>query len=188
MDPSGKSLSTSNEVNSARVDRATFSSESGASAPKGVTAPTGVATRNSQLRCMVLTFPASSFTSYAGTPSATWQTTTYSVSLQWSFCFPCYASFFISTTLPSTNCAVLMVLLCRLKPHSLKCGHRPILVVTRVIKCGLREPQGRVIHSCTRGFSPWIPMCTCSWHSTYNGISRRKGQIGITTLSHCALP
>ena len=51
---------------------------------------------------MVLTFPASSFTSYAGTPSMTWQTTTYSVSLHQSltFHFPWYMSFFISTTLP----------------------------------------------------------------------------------------
>ena len=80
-----------------------FSSESGS----------GVATRNSQLRCTVLTFPATSFTSYAGTLSATWQTTTYSVSLHQSltFHFLWYASFFISTTSPSTNCMVLVVLL-----------------------------------------------------------------------------
>ena len=58
-----------------RVDRATFSSESGMLAPKGVMAPTRVATRNSQLWWMVLMFPASSFTSYAGMPSATWWTT-----------------------------------------------------------------------------------------------------------------
>ena len=77
MDPSGKSLSTPNEVSSARVDQAMFSSESGAPTPKGMTDPTGVATRNSQLWCTVLMFPASSFTSYAGMPSVTWQTTTY---------------------------------------------------------------------------------------------------------------
>ena len=41
MDPSGESLSTSNQVSSARVDQAAFSSESGVPAPKGVTAPTG---------------------------------------------------------------------------------------------------------------------------------------------------
>ena len=89
-----------------------FPSESGVPAPKGVTAPTGVATRNSQLWCMVLMFPASSFTSYVGTPSVTWQTTTYSVSLHRSltFHFPWYASFLISTMLPGTNCMVLMVL------------------------------------------------------------------------------
>ena len=112
MDPSGKSLPTSNEVSSTRVDRATFSSESGPPAPKGMTAPTGVATRNSQLWCTVLTFLASSFTSYAGTPSATWQTTTYSVSLHQSltFCFPWYMSFFISTMSPCTNWAVLVAL------------------------------------------------------------------------------
>ena len=69
MDPSGESLSTSNEVHSTRVDRAMFSSEDSVPAPKGVTAPTGVATRNSQLWCTVLMFPASSFTSYAGTLS-----------------------------------------------------------------------------------------------------------------------
>ena len=109
-DPSGKSLSTSNEVRSAKVDQAMFSSEINAPAPKGMTASTGAAIRNSQLWCTVLTFPASSFTSYAGTLSATWQTTTYSVSLHWSwtFCFPWYTSFFISTTSPSTNCAVLV--------------------------------------------------------------------------------
>ena len=111
-DPSGKLFSTSNEVHSTRVDQAMFSSESGVPAPKSVTAPTRVATRKSQLQCMVLMFPASSFTSCAGTPSATWQTTTYSVSLHQSltFHFPWYASFFISATSPSTNCAVLMVL------------------------------------------------------------------------------
>ena len=56
MDPSGKSHSTSSKVNSARVDQATFSSESGAPASKGVTAPTGVATRKSWLQCTVLHF------------------------------------------------------------------------------------------------------------------------------------
>ena len=106
MDPFGESLSTSNEVSSARVDQAVFSSESSLPAPKGVTAPTGVATRNSQLWCTVLMFPASSFISYAGMPSATWQTTIYSVSLHQSltFHFPWCASFFISTTSPGTNC------------------------------------------------------------------------------------
>ena len=68
-------------LHSARVDQATFSSESSVSAPKGMTAPTGMATRNSQLQCTVLTFPTSSFTSYVGTPSVTWWATTYSVSL-----------------------------------------------------------------------------------------------------------
>ena len=111
--PSGELLSTSNEVHSARVDQATFSSKSGMPAPKSMTAPTGVATRKSQLWCMVLTFPASSFTSYMGTPSATWWTTTYSVSLHRSltFHFPWYTSFFISTMSPGTNCTVLTVLL-----------------------------------------------------------------------------
>ena len=109
-DPSGESLSTSNEVHSARVDRATFASEINTPAPKCMMASTGVATRNSQLWCMVLMFPASSFTSYAGTPSATWWTTTYNNILHWSltFHFPWYASFFISTTSPGTNCAVLV--------------------------------------------------------------------------------
>ena len=111
-DPSGESLSTSNEVSSTRVDQAVFSSESGAPTPKGLTSPIGVATRNSQLRCTVLTLPVSSFTSYAGMPSATWWTTTYSVSLHQSltFHFPWYMSLFISTTSPGTNCAVLVVL------------------------------------------------------------------------------
>ena len=77
MDPSGESLS-------ARVDQATFSSESSTPNPKGVTDSIGVATRNSWLWCTVLMFPASSFTSYAGMSSVTWQTTTYSVSLHWS--------------------------------------------------------------------------------------------------------
>ena len=112
MDSSGESLSTSNEVCSARVDQATFSSEIDVPAPKGMTASIGAATRNSQLRCTVLTFPASSFTSYASTSSATWQTTTYSVSLYQSltFHFPWYVSFFISTMSPGTNCVVLMAL------------------------------------------------------------------------------
>ena len=112
MDPSGESLSTSSKVSSARMDQAAFSSESGVPTPKGMTAPAGVATRKSQLWCTVLTFPASSFTSCAGMPPATWQTTTYSVSLHWSltFHFPWYMSFFISTTSPGTNCVVLMVL------------------------------------------------------------------------------
>ena len=107
-DPSGKSLSISNEVHSTWVDRATFSSKSGVPAPKGMTAPTGVATRNSQLWCMVLTFPTSSFTLYVGTPSVNLWTTAYSVSLHQSltFHFPWYASFFISTMSPSTNCMV----------------------------------------------------------------------------------
>ena len=109
-DPSGKLFSTSNEVCSTWVNRTMFSSEIDVPTPKGVMASVGVATRNSQLWCMVLTFPTSSFTSYTGTPSATWRTTTYSVSLHRSltFCFPWYASFFISTTSPGTNCAVLV--------------------------------------------------------------------------------
>ena len=67
---------------------------------------------HSQLRCTVLTLPASSFTSYVGMPSATWWTTTYSVSLHQSltFRFPSYMSLFITTTSPDTNCMVLMVL------------------------------------------------------------------------------
>ena len=65
---------------------------------------------------------------------------------------------------------------------------RPTLVVTRVIKCGLQELQGRAIHSCTRGFSPGSLHVCAGWCSTCNGTSRRKGQIGIITSSHCALP
>ena len=80
MDLSGKLFSTPNEVCSTWVDR-TFSSEIDMPAPKGMMASIRVTTRNSQLWCMVLTFPASSFTPYAGMPSATWRTTTYSVSL-----------------------------------------------------------------------------------------------------------
>ena len=110
MDPSGESFSTPNKVCSTWVDQTMFSSEIDAPAPKGVMASIGAATRNSWLQCMVLTFPTSSFTSYAGTPSATWRTTTYSVSLHRSltFYFPWYTSFFISTTLPGTNFVVLV--------------------------------------------------------------------------------
>ena len=107
-DPSGELLSTCTKVCSARVDRTTSSFDT--PAPKVVTASFQVATRNSQLWCMVFTLPASSFTSYAGMPSATWWTTTYSVSLHRSltFCFPWNASFFISTTSPGTSCVVLV--------------------------------------------------------------------------------
>ena len=109
-DSSGKLFSTPNEVCSTQVDLTMFSSEIDAPTPKGVTASFGVATRNSRLQCTVLTFPASSFTSYAGMPSAPWQTTTYSVSLHQSltFHFPWYVSFFIRTTSPGTNCTVLV--------------------------------------------------------------------------------
>ena len=48
----------------------------------------------------------------------------------------------------------------QLKPHSVKCGCRPTSVVTPVCKCGLQESQGRVIRSCTRGFSPGS-LCVC---------------------------
>ena len=65
-----------------------FSSEIDVPTPKGVTASVGVATRNSWLQCMVFMFPTSSFTSYVGMPSATWRTTTYSVSLHRSFLLP----------------------------------------------------------------------------------------------------
>ena len=109
-DPSGESLSTCKKVYSTQVDRTTSSFEIDTPAPKGITASFGVATRNSQLWCTVFMLPASSFTSYAGTPSGTWWTTTYSVLLHWSltFYFPWNASFFINTTLPGTNCAVLV--------------------------------------------------------------------------------
>ena len=90
-DPSGKSLSTSNEVSSARVDQAAFSFESGMPTPKGMTLPTQVATRNSWLWCTVLTLPATSFISYVGMPSVTWQTTTCSVSLHQSLTLVCVA-------------------------------------------------------------------------------------------------
>ena len=69
------------------MDQTTFSSEIDVPAPKGMTASFRVATRNSQLQCIVLTFPTSSFTSYAGAPFATWWTTTYSVSLHRSLTF-----------------------------------------------------------------------------------------------------
>ena len=87
MGPSGKSLSTSNEVSSARMGPAAFFSESDMPASKGVASPVGVATRNSQLWCTVLMLPASSFTSYVGMPSATWWTTMYLVSFHWSLTF-----------------------------------------------------------------------------------------------------
>ena len=117
-DPSSESFSTSNEVSSTRVDQAVFSSESGAPATKGMASPAGVATRNSQLQCTVLTLPASSFTSYAGMQSATWWTTKYSVSLHQSLTFyrsslaPCcpvlivqYSWFCHSTTFVSWPCS-----------------------------------------------------------------------------------
>ena len=86
-DPSGESLSTSKKVCSAQVDRTTSSFEIEEPSPKCMTASFGVTTRNSWLWCMVFTLPTSSFTSYAGTPSATWWTTTYSVSLHQSLTF-----------------------------------------------------------------------------------------------------
>ena len=59
-----------------------------------------------------------------------------------------------------------------LKLHSLKCGRRPTLVATRVIKCGLWERQGRVIRSCTRGFSPG------SLHVCIAGVACRMAYLG----------
>ena len=49
----------------------------------------------------------------------------------------------------------------QLKLCSPKHGCRPTSVATRVCKCGPWESQGRVIHSCTRGFSPGS-LCVCA--------------------------
>ena len=57
--------------------------------------------------------------------------------------------------------------------------------ISGCVDCG--KVRGGYTLSHQRVF-PWIPMHVHSWCSMCDSISRGKGQIEITTSSHCALP
>ena len=101
----GKSFSTSNEVNSASVDRVDTSMSVFSLLFKGMTSPRGMANRNSRLQWATYKLPLGSFISYEGMPFATWRITSYSTSLHrsFTFLFPWNVSAFFNTVSPGIS-------------------------------------------------------------------------------------